>query len=73
MNGWHGRSRTCDQAINSRRLYQLSYMPSSGAATRPRTQDILLTRQALYPLSYSGVNKKAGSVTGKVCWGAAEQ
>lgn len=25
--GWHGRIRTSDQAINSRRLYQLSYMP----------------------------------------------
>lgn len=25
--GWHGRIRTSDQAINSRRLYPLSYMP----------------------------------------------
>ena len=26
-DGWNGRARTCDRAINSRLLYQLSYIP----------------------------------------------
>lgn len=33
----------------------LGYQKRSGAATRDRTPDILLTRQALYQLSYSGI------------------
>lgn len=34
----------------------LGYQKKSGAATRLRTPDILLTRQALYQLSYSGID-----------------
>ncbi len=26
-DGWHGRDRTFDHAVNSRALYRLSYMP----------------------------------------------
>ncbi len=32
-NGWNGRARTCDRAINSRLLYQLSYIPIRSRAS----------------------------------------
>jgi hypothetical protein len=28
-SGWQGRDRTCDATVNSRLLYQLSYMPNA--------------------------------------------
>jgi hypothetical protein len=53
--GWQGRDRTCDIGINSAMLYRLSYSPSlSGAGSRHRTHDLLVTSELLCQRSYPG-------------------
>lgn len=56
-NGLSGRVRTCDPVSPSHVRYQ-SALHLDGAGSRLRTHDILVTKEALYQLSYTGEKQK---------------